>query len=66
MSSLRFQALQALAAGEEKKISGYTEKKITTMFGSNVFNGRTRREYLSDEAYKSLMNSAKTGTKRAI
>jgi len=63
MSSLRFQALQALAAGEEKKISGYTEKKITTMFASNVFTGRTQREYLSDEAYKSLMNSAKTGSK---
>jgi len=63
MSSLRFQALQALAAGEEKKVYGYTEKKITTMFGSNVFNGRSMREYLSDEAYKSLMNSAKTGTK---
>lgn len=63
MSSLRFQALQAQAAGEEKKISGYTEKRITTMFGSNVFTGRTMREYLSDEAYKSLMNSAKTGTK---
>lgn len=63
MSSLRFQALQALAAGEEKKISGYTEKKITAMFGSNVFSGRTMRENLSDEAYKSLMNSAKTGTK---
>lgn len=63
MSSLRFQALAALAAGEEKKISGYTEKKITTMFGSNVFNGHTMREYLSDEAYKSLMHSAKTGSK---
>ncbi len=63
MSSLRFQALAALAAGEEKKISGYTEKKITTMFGSNVFNGHTMREFLSDEAYKSLMNSAKTGSK---
>ncbi len=63
MSSLRFQALQALAAGEEKKISGYSEKRITTMFGSNVFNGRSMREYLSDEAYKSLMNSAKTGAR---
>jgi glutamine synthetase len=63
MSSLRFQALQALAAGEEKKISGYSEKKITTMFASNVFTGRAQREYLSDEAYKSLMNSAKNGTK---
>jgi glutamine synthetase len=63
MSTLRFQALQALAAGEDKKISGYSEKKITTMFASNVFTGRTMREYLSDEAYKSLMNSAKTGSK---
>jgi glutamine synthetase len=52
-----------LAAGEDKKISGYSEKKITTMFASNVFTGRTMREYLSDEAYKSLMNSAKTGSK---
>ncbi len=63
MSSLRFQALQALAAGEEKKIEGYGEKKITAIFGTNVFSGRTIREYLSDEAYKSLMNSAKSGAR---
>jgi glutamine synthetase len=63
MSSLRFKALEAVAAGEEKKIGGYSEKRITTMFAKNVFTGRTMREYLSDEAYKSLMNSAKTGTR---
>ncbi len=63
MSALRFQALQALAAGEEKKIEGYGDKKITAIFGTNVFSGRTIREYLSDEAYKSLMNSAKTGSR---
>ncbi len=63
MSTLRFQALQALAAGEEKKVSGYSEKKITHMFASNVFTARAQREYLSDEAYKSLINSAKNGTK---
>jgi glutamine synthetase len=63
MSSLRFQALQTLAAGEEKKIQGYGEKRITAIFGSNVFGGRTIREYLSDEAYKSLMNSAKSGSR---
>jgi glutamine synthetase len=63
MSTLRFQALQALAAGEEKKVSGYSEKKITHMFASNVFTARAQREYLSDEAYKSLTNSAKNGTK---
>lgn len=63
MSTLRFQALEALAKGEEKKISGYSEKKITQMFASNVFTTRAQRECLSDEAYKSLMNSAKNGTK---
>lgn len=63
MSTLRFQALEALAKGEEKKISGYSEKKITHMFASNVFTARMQREYLSDEAYKSLMHSAKTGSK---
>ncbi|PQJ11481.1 glutamine synthetase type III [Flavipsychrobacter stenotrophus] len=60
MANLRFQALQSLQ-NEEKIVSGYSEKKITTMFGSNVFTGRAMRESLSDEAYKSLMNSAKSG-----
>lgn len=62
MSSLRYQALQELGK-EEKKISGYGGKKITAMFASNVFNGRTMREYLSDEAYKSLQSSIKSGSK---
>lgn len=60
MASLRFEALKTLQS-EEKVVSGYGERKITNIFGSNVFNGRTMREHLSDEAYKSLMNSAKSG-----
>ncbi len=63
MSNIRFQALQSVATAEEKKISGYGEKKITAIFASNVFTGRTMREHLSDEAYKSLMNSAKAGSR---
>ncbi len=63
MSSLRYLALQELAASEEKKVSGYNGKKITAMFNSNVFTGRTMRENLSDEAYKSLMSSVKSGSK---
>ncbi len=63
MSNIRFQALQSVANAEEKKISGYGEKRITAIFGTNVFSGRTIREYLSDEAYKSLMNSAKNGSR---
>ncbi len=62
MSSLRYLALQELAS-EDKKIAHYGGKKITAMFGSNVFTGRAMRECLSDEAYKSLMNSAKSGSK---
>lgn len=62
MSSQRFLALQELGK-EEKKVSGYGAKKITALFNTNVFTGRTMREYLSDEAYKSLMASIKSGSK---
>ncbi len=62
MSSLRFPALQELAAGE-KKVAHYNGKKVTALFASNVFTGRTMREYLSDEAYKSLQASIKAGEK---
>ena len=62
MSSLRFTALQELSS-EERKIGHYNGKRITSMFNSNVFTGRTMRENLSDEAYKSLSASIKAGAK---
>ncbi|WP_459068407.1 glutamine synthetase III family protein [Flavitalea flava] len=37
--------------------------KITGIFGENVFTLKTAREYLSDEAYKSLTSSIKGGKK---
>ena len=43
----------------EKKITGYGDKKISAVFGSHVFSGRALREYLSEEAHKSLMSSVK-------
>ncbi|HVI48212.1 MAG TPA: glutamine synthetase III [Chitinophaga sp.] len=61
MQSLRFTALEGLA-GVDSKLTEHNGK-ITEVFGSNVFAGRIVREYLSDEAYKSLMNSIKNGTK---
>ena len=60
MSSLRFPALQELAS-EERKIAHYNGKRISSMFNSNVFTGRAMREFLSDEAYKSLLASVKAG-----
>jgi glutamine synthetase len=37
--------------------------KITGIFGESVFTVKTAREYLSDEAYKSLVGSIKAGQK---
>lgn len=62
MSSLRHLAIEGLNT-EEKKVQGYGGKKITAIFNSSVFTGRTMRENLSDEAYKSLMTSIKSGSK---
>lgn len=62
MSSLRFPALQELAS-EERKIGHYNGKRISAMFNNHVFTGRAMREFLSDEAYKSLMSSIKAGEK---
>jgi len=64
MSHLRQAALeQVLKGDDEKKINHYNGKRITAIFNSNVFTERIMREYLSDEAYKSLMNSRKNGTR---
>lgn len=60
MSSLRYLALQDLAR-EERKVKDYSGKRITSMFGSHVFTDHSMREYLSDEAYKSLKASIDAG-----
>jgi len=52
MSSLRFKAIDNLTTTAEASIPG--SAKITGIFGENVFTLKTAREYLSDEAYKSL------------
>ncbi|MEO6454546.1 MAG: glutamine synthetase III [Ginsengibacter sp.] len=62
MQSLRLKAINNLTANPTK-ISVEGSKKITAIFGENVFTISTARDFLSDEAYKSLRNSIKTGTK---
>ncbi|HLZ86340.1 MAG TPA: glutamine synthetase III, partial [Puia sp.] len=61
MSSLRFKALDNLATADGAHIPGAA--KITAIFGENVFTLKTAREFLSDEAYKSLLASIKGGKK---
>jgi glutamine synthetase len=61
MSSLRFKAIDNLATSDGIQVPGAA--KITAIFGENVFTLKTAREFLSDEAYKSLVASIKGGKK---
>ncbi|RAI99749.1 glutamine synthetase [Chitinophaga skermanii] len=61
MQSLRLTALEGLTGVDVKTKAD--NGKITDAFGINVFSAKTSREFLSDEAYKSLMNSIKAGSK---
>jgi glutamine synthetase len=59
--SLRFQALSNLS--EPTPVPTDTSTKITAIFAENVFTYQTARSFLSDDAYKSLMNSVRNGQK---
>lgn len=59
--SLRFNAIDNLSTSQEAIVEG--SGKITGIFGANVFTSRVAREYLSDEAFKSLMVSIRAGQK---
>ncbi|CAN5698888.1 glutamine synthetase III [soil metagenome] len=62
MDSLRFKALENLASNPTiVKVAGST--KITSIFGESVFTLAIARAFLSEEAYKSLQASVKTGKK---
>ena len=59
--SIRFQALENLS--NKKKVELGSPNKTTSFFASNVFTVQVAREFLSDEAYKSLKASIKAGMK---
>ena len=69
MEVLRFTALKELYGSpvrpvtERNSTPELDHSKITDFFASNVFTGKIMREYLTDEAYKSLANSVKLGLK---
>jgi glutamine synthetase len=58
--SLRLTAIEKLK-GTNGKLE--TSGKITAIFGENVFTQKAARQFLSDEAFKSLMGSIKSGQK---
>jgi glutamine synthetase len=58
--SLRFNAISNI---NNTETAVPASAKITGIFGTNVFTLKTAREYLSDEAYKSLITSIRGGKK---
>jgi glutamine synthetase len=62
MENLRFKAINDLSTSSNG-VGSSGSAKITGIFGENVFTLKTAREYLSDEAYKSLLTSIRGGKK---
>ncbi|MBS1927394.1 MAG: glutamine synthetase III [Chitinophagaceae bacterium] len=59
MTSLRFKAIEKL--NKPTSESNGSDFRITKIFNENVFTLQTARSYLSEEAYKSLVASVKSG-----
>ena len=62
MQSLRLNALYTLISNSGVE-NAPMSKKITGIFGENVFTLQKAREFLSDDAYKSLKSSIKSQNK---
>ncbi len=64
MSSLRFKALEMLSFTDFRKDNAVTvPAKLSELFCQNVFSEETMREYLTKEAFTSIQNAIKRGTK---
>lgn len=62
MQSLRLNALYNVISNPKSQAAPVSTK-ITAIFGENVFTLQKAREFLSDEAYKSLVSSIKSQSK---
>ncbi len=60
MSNLRFQALNAVLTRTIPEVKT-PSSKISDFFGSNVFDKKKMKEFLSKEAYQSIINSIELG-----
>ena len=61
MSVIRFQALAQSA--KRKPIDVKEDTKRSILFGENVFNENTMRQYLTKDAYKGVMSAIEHGSK---
>ncbi|NHM02567.1 glutamine synthetase III family protein [Flavobacterium difficile] len=61
MATLRFQALDK--ATSRKPVSFEETARKSEIFGSNVFNDKAMRQYLTPDAYKAVKSAIELGTK---
>ena len=61
MATLRFKAIQL--AQNRKPVKVNEVKKRSEIFGENVFNENTMRQYLTSEAFKGVMSAIEHGKK---
>jgi len=61
MSTFRFQALQQTANRKPVKVEELDRKSL--IFGSNVFNDKAMRQFLTPEAYQAVRNAVQHGSK---
>jgi glutamine synthetase len=61
MSTFRFQALKE--AANRKPVPFEETDKKSALFGSNVFNDKAMRKYLTSDAYKAVKDAVLHGTK---
>ncbi|RYE16616.1 MAG: glutamine synthetase type III, partial [Sphingobacteriaceae bacterium] len=60
MSNIRFQALQSVATRTIPEVKA-PSTRISDYYGSNVFDKKKMKEYLSKEAYQSIIDSIDKG-----
>jgi len=61
MSTFRFQALKETSSRKPVKVEELGKK--SEIFGSNVFNDKSMRQFLTPEAYKAVQSAIYQGTK---
>ena len=61
MSTLRFKAVQL--AQSRKPVEVIEDKRRSEIFGANVFNEFSMRQYLTSDAFKGVMNAIQHGKK---
>ena len=61
MSTLRFHAIKETL--NRKPVEVFENERRSSIFGANVFNQSTMRQFLTKEAYNSVMDAIETGSK---